>query len=249
MSVFGYAGPGGTASGDKWTQRSSWSAGRAGLDMCSTGKGFYRWTVTREKGTYHQIGIALSDYSGSGTSQSGSQYRFAFLYSHSSGWNRHRGAATPVGTPSASSWWSGVWDRGSKGSKFQVTLDCAAHQFEVRTENQYLGTMAYPKSWGTVFAAAGGQSNDNTWRISPAFSGATKNCLSQAQLEPSKWTSVGDTKQILTVADGTTCTTHQKDPFWGGDCRKLMNGNAGWTGALGLHIRQVSTVHDHGICI
>jgi hypothetical protein len=40
------------------------------------------------------------------THVSGSSYKFGLLYSHSSGWNRHRGAANKV-----SGSWSGTWVR------------------------------------------------------------------------------------------------------------------------------------------
>ena len=118
-----------------------------------------------QKRRYHQVGIALPTWNGKGTQHSGSNQKFAFLYSHSSGWNRHRGAAVPKGKPSTSTWWSGTWDGTSKGKEITVRLDCGAKTFEVKTERQWLGKMSYPSSWKEVRAAAGGQSSDHVYKI------------------------------------------------------------------------------------
>jgi len=146
-----------------WKQGSSgWTGVRAKQPMCVGGeKSTYTFTVTINKGNHHQIGIALGNWNGAGTSSSSSSDKFALLYSHSSGWNRHRGAATPI---SAS--WSGTWDGTGKGRHVTVAVNCGAHTFNVKTEKQQLAKMRYPSSWGTVYAAAAGQSNDHIYTIS-----------------------------------------------------------------------------------
>ena len=156
-----------SSDGSTWTQGSGhdWQGVASAEGMCHSGTGMHAWVVTVNQGTYHQIGIAQAGWDGTGTTNSGSQYQFAFLYSHSNGWDRHRGAAEPVGTPSVSTWWDGTWDSHSKGSQFTVTLDCAARTFEVKTEQQTLGTMSYPSSWGEVYAAAAGQSSDHVYQL------------------------------------------------------------------------------------
>jgi len=156
-----------SSDGSTWTQGSghAWQGVASAEGMCHSGTGIHAWVVTVVKGTYHQIGIAQADWDGTGTSSSNSHSKFAFLYSHSTGWNRHRGAAQPVGTPSANTWWSGTWDSHNKGSQFTVTLDCKARTFEVKSEQQKLGTMSYPSSWGVVYAAAAGQSSDHVYQL------------------------------------------------------------------------------------
>ena len=46
-----------------------------------------------------------------------------------------------------------------------MSLDCASHTFEVKTEQQWLGRMKYPDSWKVVHAAAAGQSSDHVYKI------------------------------------------------------------------------------------
>ena len=156
-----------SSDGKTWTQGTSshyaWTGAIADVGMCTDGRGKYEWKIHIVKGTYHQAGIALANWDGRGTDKSGSNEKFAFLYSHSSGWNRHRGTATR--DPSFHGWWSGTWDRQSKGKELTVTLDCSARTFEVKTEKQKLGRMKYPSSWTTVYPAVGGQSNDHVLKL------------------------------------------------------------------------------------
>ena len=129
--------------------------------MCGGGdKGKHKWTVTIVKGTHHQIGIAQSSWNLGGTSSTSLSDKYAFVYSHTSGWNRHRGAATPI-----SANWQSTWDSTNKGKHLTVLLDCAAHTFDVSTEQLHLAKMKYPDSWTTVYAAAAGQSNDHIYTI------------------------------------------------------------------------------------
>ena len=156
-----------TQGGTTWTQGGGhdWQGVSADRPLCGDGQGIYKWTVHVVAGTYHQVGIAQGNWNGKDTDTSNANDKFAYLYSHSTGWNRHRGAAQPVGSPSASSWWSGTWDSHGKGQELEVTLDCNAHTFEVATETQWLGKMSYPSAWSTVYASAGGQSSDHVYRI------------------------------------------------------------------------------------
>merc|ERR1719350_1082366 len=153
-----------SASGYAWTQSGGWTGVVGDSPLCSQ-ESAYEWTINIDKGTYHQVGIALEGWNGQGTSSTSADNKFAYLYSHSSGWNRHRGAAVPVGTPSTSSWWSGTWDHHEKGQLLTVNLDCAEHTFEVSTEKQWLGKMKYPDSWTTVYPSAAGQSSDHAYTI------------------------------------------------------------------------------------
>ena len=147
-----------------WTQggQCSWCGVRGATPMCDAGheSDTYTWSIKIEGGTYHQIGVAANDWNGRNTNESPDNGRFALLYSHHSGWNRHRGAARPV-----SHSWSGTWDNTNKGSELHVTLDCAAFTFSVRTEQQQLGVMSFPNNWGTVYSAMAGQSDDHTYRL------------------------------------------------------------------------------------
>ena len=156
-----------SADGLTWTQGSGhdWQGAMGDTPLCTDGRGEFQWSVTIVKGTYHQVGVALDTWDAKGTKHSNANQKFAFLYSHHSGWTRHRGAALPVGSPSGSTWWSGTWDKAQKGSVLTVSLNCAEHEFEVRTEQQWLGRMKYPSSWTTVYPAAGGQSSDHEYKI------------------------------------------------------------------------------------
>ena len=87
---------------------------------------------------------------------------FAFVYSHTSGWNRHRGAGNKV-----SGGWSGTWDGAQKGSQFKIRLTCANRRFALTTERQSIAVFSYPASWAAapVYAAAGGQSTNHIYRM------------------------------------------------------------------------------------
>ena len=54
-----------------------------------------------------------------------------------------------------------------------MKLDCTSRTFEVKTEQQYLGTMKYPDSWEVVYAAAAGQSSDHVYKIGTVHQTAT----------------------------------------------------------------------------
>ena len=60
--------------------------------MCVSGhEKVYDFSVSIERGWYHMVGVArVTIYHSSG--------EFAALYSHTTGWNRHRGSALPVGS-------------------------------------------------------------------------------------------------------------------------------------------------------
>jgi hypothetical protein len=49
----------------------------------------------------------------------------------------------------------------------------------------------------------------------------------------------GPPKQLI-HEPGVTCDQHAKDPHWGGDCTQLNNGQPGWGGGKGLHIKSGS---------
>lgn len=127
--------------------------------MCANGRGTYSWTVRINSGTYHQVGIAQSNWNHGATYASGSNNRFAMAYSHSSGWNRHRGAANIV-----SGHWGGTWDRTNKGSDMRMSLNCDQRRFTL-SMNGMNAVFRYPNSWRTVYAAAAGQSSDNVYTI------------------------------------------------------------------------------------
>ena len=121
-----------------------WCGARGSEPMCGDGHeaDTYTWTAEILGGAYHQIGVATPLWNGRGTDSSNDYDNFAVLYSHHSGWNRHRGAAREVDVH-----WGGTWDHTNKGRMLDVTLDCSAHTFNVRTENENLGTMSYPDDW------------------------------------------------------------------------------------------------------
>lgn len=160
--VFSFADTpgGGSVSGATWTQSGSWNGARGDHVMCIAGDtSEYKFSASIQ-GTYHMIGVAPETCChGQSTYTSTSNDKFAALYSHSAGWNRHRGAARPVGSPTAQSWWSGAWDG---NIDLVVTVKCSSKSFVVGRENDhFLGEMSWPQSWPGVYAFVGGQSSDH----------------------------------------------------------------------------------------
>lgn len=151
-----------TNSGQQWRQngRCNWCGVRADFPMCTGTYDTHEYTVRIDSGTYHQVGIAKSSWNQAGTGSSSMNNHYAFLYSHSSGWNRHKGACTKV-----SGSWSGTWDRQNKGKEIRVKLDCKKHTMTFTTERQSLAVMKYNTNWKTVYAAAAGQSSDNVYTL------------------------------------------------------------------------------------
>lgn len=152
--------------GHLWRQNGGcdWCGVRAGTAF---GPGITVWKLEIEGGEFHQIGVASGDWDlhNTETSTSKPTDKYAFLYSFTTGWDRFRGAAVPVGKPWENYWWNGNWNQMRKGREFTITVDMDEHTFEVETEVQWLGKMKFPDSWTEVYPAAGGQSNDNIYRI------------------------------------------------------------------------------------
>jgi len=152
---------GGSISGSTWTQSGSWNGARGDRLMCADGDvSRYSFSALISKGTYHMIGVApalccrgVSTYHSSGN--------FAALYSHTKGWNRHRGSAKPVGSPSTNTWWSGTWDKAPK--TMDVAVNCNDKTFTVGIQggDAFLGQMSWPDSWQGVYPFVGGQSKDH----------------------------------------------------------------------------------------
>jgi hypothetical protein len=160
--------------GKTWKQQHGWSGVVAKKSYCENdSESTHSWGLRIDQGTYHQVGIANEKWKGNHGSTSHSHYNndFAFVYSHSTGWNRHRGAARPDSSnpggvyhpcPECGAFWPGTWDRHNLGAKkMYVKLDCKKKTFTVSTSQQTLATMSYPKTWKKVFPAMGGQSSDH----------------------------------------------------------------------------------------
>ena len=203
-----------SADGSTWTQGGGhdWQGVIANQPLCTYSSALYEWTVSVEKGKHHQVGIALRDWNGLGTDKSGSSEQFAFLYSYTSGWDRHRGAATPEGAPDSSTWWSGTWSRHKKGREITVRLDCTSHTFEIKTEQQHLGKMKYPDSWKVVYAAAAGQSSDHVYKIGTLL-----------------WSGLDKVSSMLSCYLFCRSTEGCSGVTWGGEvCRLHMRGMSLW---------------------
>merc|ERR1712107_420451 len=113
-------------------------------------------------GRYHTVGVAPVGCC-VGVHIHFSSY-FAGLSSYTQGWDKLRGSALPVGSPSDEVWWDGNW-HGPK--TLLITVKCKDRSFVVGIEggDDFLGEMSWPQHWGTVFPFVGGQSNDHVYRL------------------------------------------------------------------------------------
>merc|ERR1719345_49462 len=149
---------GGAISGATWTQSGAWVGARGDVRMCYSGDPHsnYSFQVLISKGTYHQIGVAPEACCAGVNTAENYSGNFAALYSHTDGWNRVRGSATYVGSPSRSKWWSGTWDHAPK--TMNVIVRCGSRSFQVGIEggDEFLGEMSWPSSWGGVYPFTAG---------------------------------------------------------------------------------------------
>ena len=246
----------GVVRGDTWTQGKtsswawknrgwSWTGARGEFAMCASGdEKVYKYSVSIERGSYHMVGVAPEACCASVNTYL-SEGDFAALYSHTTGWNRHRGSAVPVGSPSYDKWWKGTWDGAPQ--TMLVTVKCRDKSFVVGIEggDDFLGEMSWPAAWDRVYPFVGGQSSDHVYKLGTIVESepgvGDKPCTFYTYSVESY---TGSLDEIAAPVEGAS--TQQRSPTKGDISSLKLSGAPGCTATFYCHQNCMSNTHFGG---